>query len=130
MAGMIREHIEEKDSNIEFTTTNYGITTTSRIEWAFVASQNEELSAKALKDLNLDSWPVETKGLSDHHSGRVQRPLNLFVLERAGVDERLKEQDTAPLLEAEFLGGRLCARRHRICPCPATCPLSPPSTNN
>ena len=36
--AMEREHVRMLDSDIEFTTSNYEITTTSAIEWKFSAS--------------------------------------------------------------------------------------------
>jgi len=48
--AMAAEHTQQPDSHLEFTTENYGITTTSAIEWAFVAESRSH-----------DAWPVEAK---------------------------------------------------------------------
>jgi hypothetical protein len=55
---MEREHCASSDSDITFTTGNYGITTTSRIEWLFVSDPGE-----GLKKTGRDQWPLETKNI-------------------------------------------------------------------
>ena len=48
--AMAAEHIQQPDSHLEFTVENYGTTTTSATEWAFVAESRSH-----------DAWPVEAK---------------------------------------------------------------------
>ena len=50
--AMEEEHTLRGDSNDEFTTNNYDITTTSSTEWKFVASPDQPLEG---------GWPVEKK---------------------------------------------------------------------
>ena len=44
-AGMRKEHTESADANVEFSTPNYGITTTPRIEFELVASGGSKCEA-------------------------------------------------------------------------------------
>eukprot|EP00959_Pyramimonas_sp_CCMP1952_P090559 1895783-Pyramimonas_sp.AAC.1 len=39
---MMREHCDAEDSAVEWTTQNYGVTTTPEIEWHFVAGKNKD----------------------------------------------------------------------------------------
>ena len=48
--AMVVEHCEHSDSKVEFLTGNYGISTTSEIEWKFVAEPEDRRY-----------WPVETR---------------------------------------------------------------------
>jgi hypothetical protein len=48
--AMAAEHTNQPDSRLEFTAENYGTTTTSATEWAFVAEPEKH-----------DKWPVEAK---------------------------------------------------------------------
>ena len=48
--AMAAEHTNQPDSRLEFTADNYGTTTTSATEWAFVAEPEKH-----------DKWPVEAK---------------------------------------------------------------------
>ena len=50
--AMAAEHIRQPDSRLEFTAENYGTTTTSATEWAFVAEPESRPH---------DKWPVEAK---------------------------------------------------------------------
>ena len=54
--AMRREFCESLDSDVVWKTGNYGIETTSRVEWHFVVNP-----AKGLLELSLPAWPVETK---------------------------------------------------------------------
>ena len=50
--AMAAEHTEQPDSHLEFTTENFGVTTTSATEWAFVAEPRSRPHG---------AWPVEAK---------------------------------------------------------------------
>ena len=86
--AMAAEHTQQADSLIEFTTKNYGVTTTSATEWAFVVEPSSRPD---------DAWPVETKPVQER-----RRPMPIAELKRR-VDERgvqLSEQGD-PVLTLE-----------------------------
>eukprot|EP00965_Chrysotila_dentata_P097908 3237093-Pleurochrysis_carterae.AAC.1 len=60
MAAMEEEHTREHPLNTEFTTGNYGITTTPKTEWLFVVGTPEQV-AEHLKSLDGGKWPAETR---------------------------------------------------------------------
>ena len=93
--AMAAEHTQQADSLIEFTTKNYGVTTTSATEWAFVVEPSSRPD---------DAWPVETKPVQER-----RRPMPIAELERR-VDERgvqLSEQGDPVLTLEEAFGARL-----------------------
>jgi NLR family CARD domain-containing protein 3 len=112
--AMMREHCSSTDSLIEFTTANYGVTTTSRIEYHFVVDPE-----KGLGKLGRDSWPVEKKLLNKKLDGSEQtgshsasspreaKPLSAFEAAWAEIDEDLEGLNEYPLREEEFIGVRL-----------------------
>jgi len=50
LVGMRREHTICADSQVKFTAPNYGITTTSRVEWFLVADPKSALQCLGLED--------------------------------------------------------------------------------
>jgi lipocalin len=56
---MKADHCEKPDSQVEFTTGNYSVVTTSEVEWKFVAEPHAPIR-----------WPLEKRlidnGQSDH----------------------------------------------------------------
>ena len=91
--AMAAEHTEKPDSHLEFTTLNFGVTTTSATEWAFVAEPETR-----------DWWPVEKK-----HVQERRRPMPIAELKRL-VDERgvrLCDQGEPALTLEEAFGARL-----------------------
>ena len=67
---MKNEHTSEADARCEFTTNNYGITTTSAVEWAFVVDAD-------------GSYPTEAEGRLDRSMCRKPVPL-ADILARGG----------------------------------------------
>ena len=57
-AAIVREHCASKDSELTFEAGNYGITTTSSIEYHFVLRPSED---KVLHKLGISSWPCERR---------------------------------------------------------------------
>ena len=103
VGAMKREHCYASDSRVEFTTPNYGVTTTCETEWYFVADPDEGLEL-----LGLSAWPIETQIAAD---AAMREALSMARFEAAWseVDEALEAREFDPLQEAEFLGARLCA---------------------
>ena len=70
---MAAEHQKRPDSSIEFTTGNYGVTTTSTLEWLFVV----EPTASTLTRMGRDSWASEAE---DSCSAKVRSAGSTRVL--------------------------------------------------
>ena len=91
------EHTSAADSNDAFTTSNYGVLTTPRTEYWFVAEPERDVD-----------WPTETR-LADGASEMRRRPLPSKEL-----DTRLREKNVElrslgepELLREEGVGARL-----------------------
>ena len=99
--AMEREHTQSKDSQAEFVTGNYGVTTTSDTEWRFVTAPESQ-----------QEWPVEAR-LAERPE-KQRKPLPLADLRKSleTQNARLKSLGEPPLGEIEAVGGRLytCAR--------------------
>uniref|UniRef100_A0A7S2D976 Uncharacterized protein n=1 Tax=Haptolina brevifila TaxID=156173 RepID=A0A7S2D976_9EUKA len=121
--GMQSEHTQRSDSPHEFSTSNYGVTTTSATEWAFVAEPDASRA-----------WPTEVKLLLSLQEAReaegqikpqwpkLQGRSGLLAAGARGrtslslseLEERLNTQNAAlaahqqdPLTLDEAIGGRL-----------------------
>jgi hypothetical protein len=97
---MANEHTNANDSRVEFTTTNYSVTTTPETEWWFVAEPHMKIE-----------WPVE-KMLSDSadRSGHMRKPLPIAKLDESiiVINFRLeKVGEKAMFLLVEGFGARL-----------------------
>ena len=106
-AAMAREHCESVDSSTQFTTSNYGMHTTSETEWWYVTDPH-----RGLRELQLTAWPSESLSEIDacHARGRVAprgRPLADFLPALARVNGELEALSEPELLEEELIGGRL-----------------------
>ena len=97
---MRSEHCACADSRTLFTTGNYGISTTSEVEWCFVF----EPSAATLAALGLEQWPAETRDLPH---GRTPRPLADFEAERLALSSQLAAHAKATLSADAVLAARL-----------------------
>ncbi len=110
--AMRLDHTKHDDSNTSFVTHNYEVTSTSAIEYRFVAEPDNPPA---------DGWPVEEKlrralagadeSLSELRASgareRIPEPLEKM---QAAVDEcnvKLKAMDEPDLLLDEALGARL-----------------------
>ena len=95
---MASEHTAKGgDRHEHFTTGNYGVTTTSAIEWAFVATPDER---------PVGDWPRETRlgGKAERRESMPLAELERLVAEHAS---RLRDMGEEPLLLQEALGARL-----------------------
>ena len=96
-SAMEREHTAAPDSHDEFTSSNYGVTTTPATEWWFVAEPDKSVE-----------WPVEER-LTGEEEERRRRPMQLDALQSA-LDERnraLQALNEPLLLLEEAFGARL-----------------------
>ena len=95
--AMQKEHTAELDAHCEFTTGNYGVCTTSALEWAFV------VDGEATRD-----WPVESEArLPDRAKCRRPVPLKEFLARVHEKNAQLRSLKMAQLIEAELVGARL-----------------------
>jgi hypothetical protein len=119
--AMAAEHTEQPDSHLEFTTENFGVTTTSATEWAFVAEPESRP--------HHDAWPVEAKlvlarkpggnksarrgervAITAHErqmSRRMPMPIAELTSRVAERCVRLQEQGEPALTLEEAFGARL-----------------------
>ena len=102
--AMKREHMASNDSNDEFTTGNYFVTTKPEIEWRFVAEPDTQAE-----------WPAEepTKLTPD----RRRKPLPLQQLSRLLLkfNERLRLLTEPELMIEEAVGARLYTGPMCVC---------------
>ena len=124
---MREEHHGADDSRVPFTTGNYGIRTTSAIEYTFVAEpqQGPGLMESSRSDLleETSSWaprrsPVEEGAWWPHEPAlredpsrrshcRVPHPMGEFAEARAEVDTHLAAVGVCPIRDDEFTALRL-----------------------
>ena len=129
--GMEEDHLHGADADSSFVTGNYGINTTSRIEWLFVT--DEEATPE---QLGLKAWPAESEEkLPDRSRCRVRRPLAEMEKAAKAPNDQLKRNDHTPLGQPELIAANLYTGPVRA-PChpPApsailstTAPLVPPA---
>eukprot|EP00854_Cymbomonas_tetramitiformis_P010776 gene10776-12745_t len=91
--NMRREHVSCADSTEEFKTSNYGITTTSKVEWEFVVSPVPH-----------GTYPCET---TPPQNPREAKPLEHFLEVMNAVNEKLTKAEHDPLLRVEVIALRL-----------------------
>ena len=93
--AMVSEHTQCEDSRIEFTTSNYQLTTTSEIEWSFVTEPDADID-----------WPKEAIHLA---GGKHRRPMSISKLEAhmATRNAALSDLKQPPLILDEAFGARL-----------------------
>ena len=115
---MEQEHTASIDSEREFTTSNYGMCTTSAVEWVFVASPDsvppggfpmeEKLRALSKFDDALD-LPAELAALRDS-GARPRRPMPMADLEAAvkeHANDKLAKLGEPKMSTEEALGLRM-----------------------
>ena len=102
--AMRAEHCGAADSAQYFTTNNYGVTTTSTIEWWAVVDP-----AAGLKELKLKAYPSETFGIDDERKRATTglMPLKEFLPALEAKNAALRQLKEPELLEEELLAGRL-----------------------
>ena len=104
---MAHEHCAEADARVRYTSPSYGVTTTSEIEWHFVANPDDGLGL-----LKLDAWPVEA--LLVDHSDPVMRARMRRPHHTGDLDARVRERSillaglgVESLIDAEVLAAKL-----------------------
>ncbi len=100
--AMVKEHCESADSDVEFFADNYGITTTSKIEWNFVADPSE----KNLKKLLLEQWPQETT-LKDVKLRRRPKAIDDFEGDLDEINAKLYKLGLPRMTIVEVIALRL-----------------------
>jgi hypothetical protein len=106
MEAMGREHCEQPDSREPFEVTNYGTTTTSELEWWFVADGTDA----CLPRLGISEWPMEQKLVKTkalRGQCRIAKPPVAFEGQRREINEKLDALDQRPMLVEEFIASRL-----------------------
>lgn len=107
---MKREHCEAIDSEAQFEATNHAITTTSKIEWWFVADPTNGLEALGIEQWPPHRWDWERRAdPKEHYSEVWQNEIN----------NPLVEQGEKPLGDEEFIALRLYTGPMFVkCTCP------------
>jgi hypothetical protein len=108
MTAMEDEHTRSSDSHDQFTTGNYGVTTTSATEFAFVTDPERPPGG---------AWPVEMN-LLDTAPEKMRRPMGLSTMEAAlaKVNATLSGVGEPVLVIEEGVGARLCTSLSLLCP--------------
>jgi len=96
------EHCERDDSGVEFLTSNYEMTTTSRIEWWFVADPDHGLS-----ELGIPAYPVEKSGTLPAEHMRKPLPQRALRPRLRAANKQLAALEEPPMVEEELLASRL-----------------------
>ena len=110
MREITREHCSSADSQVPWTTDNYGVTTTSETEWWFVRAPQQ-----GLQTLKIATYPGETRKLSAGDSRRRQpHQPQYYVDQLATMNALLTAEKADALLLEEVIGAALytgpCAR--------------------
>ena len=82
--------------------SNYGITTTSKTEWAFVVDDDGATPE------GLSRWPEESESLlPDRKKCRVKTPLTKLIQRAAKYSEQLEKAKQPPLVKEEIIAASL-----------------------
>jgi hypothetical protein len=100
--AMAGEHTQSADSKEEFTTGNYGVTTTPEIEWLFVVEPQQREGGE-----HSSPWPKEEKLCDTPKRMRSPMPLDEMKKKLAEVNHQLKDMNEPPLEFVEGFGARL-----------------------
>ena len=100
---MESEHTASADSLDEFTTGNYGVTTTPQIEYWFVVDPEREGLAKQFAN----PWPVEAKLAGEPQKMRKPLPTAELKTKILDVNRQLEVLGEPELMLAEGNGARL-----------------------
>jgi hypothetical protein len=99
--GMHGEHCERTDSKVPFTTSNYGIETTSHAEYLIVVDPTKLNGPLSGMDARLPSDQANPTG------ARVPKPPSEFALKLDARNEQLEDIDIGKLCMQEFHAARL-----------------------
>ena len=94
---MLAEHTRRADSQIEFRAGNYGVVTTSLIEWWFVVDPESALAAK----VGGTRWPSEATDKLEPSLCREAIPLVVFLTRAKERNEQLMIKGQPPLIKEE-----------------------------
>ena len=101
--AMSREHCQSLDSQMNFVTPFYAITTCSETEWWYVADPMH-----GLDELQLAAWPIETANTAGPSRRRGPAlPLKAFAHKLSAVNTQLGALGEPRVFEEELLAGRL-----------------------
>ena len=112
LSAMEREHTAAADSLIEFTTPDYGVTTTPRLEWWFVVESERDLP-----------WPTEVRWVGSDDQRRRPMSLKKLDTELAKMSAELRKLGEPTLIREEGIGARMYTGP--MCACPSTCTRGP-----
>ena len=100
LKDMAADHQERADANVEFTTGNYSVVTTSDIEWKFVFEPETAIR-----------WPIEERLMNDPATKQHMRKLLPVEILQRRMDLQNKRLEaigeTDRLTWAEVVGGRM-----------------------
>ena len=100
---MAAEHLNGVDVNDEFVTGNYGVATTSKIEWLFTTDD-----AATPESLGRRQWPAESvEKLPNRSHCRKRRPLAEILKAAEAPNAQLKAHDHTPLGPEELIAANL-----------------------
>ena len=105
LEAMAADHIDGQgtESTDEFVTGNYGVRTSSKVEWLFVC--DPEATAE---QLNLECWPEESKEkLLDRSKCRRRRPLVDILAEAESRNQALEKANQPRLVKEELVAANL-----------------------
>ena len=102
---MRAEHTLRGDSHDNFTTDNYGIVTTSAIEWAFVV-EPPVTGEQRLDGRTVGTWPKERSSTPVSHCRRPM-PMDELRTRLAEPNIRLAQLSEPEMTVVEAIGARL-----------------------
>jgi len=107
---MMEEHTARSDSKKEFKSPNYGVTTTSEVEWKFVAKPDDPVEHWPREEKLVHYIPKRGGSGSQRLPKLVHRSPMLLPQLQSEMDERnrrLREMKEPELVLEEALGARL-----------------------
>ena len=96
---MCADHCQKPDSQVEFTTGNYNVVTTSEVEWKFVVEPETPLK-----------WPIEERLMGDEsQKGHMRKllPTEILMKRMEGQNIKLAALGADELTWNEVVGARL-----------------------
>ena len=104
--AMAADHCESVDSKEDFTANNYEVTTTSEMEWRFVAEPDHP-------DIANGTFPAERKPLS---YAMRRKPMSKSSLDRLReeTNKELLKINEKKLIREELIAARLCKLHSNI----------------
>jgi len=104
--AMAADHCESVDSKEDFTANNYEVTTTSEVEWRFVAEQDHP-------DIANGAFPEERK---ISYPAKHRKPMSESTLDRLReeTNKELLKINEKKLIREELIAARLCKLHSNI----------------